>query len=79
MYAIIGITGRVGGIVARTLLDTGLSVRAVVRDATKGVAWKERGSEVALADMNDASALTAGRRAELSAAARQARANGRDG
>ena len=59
MYAIIGITGQVGGIVARTLLDTGLSVRAVVRDATKGVAWKERGSEVAIADMNDASALTA--------------------
>jgi uncharacterized protein YbjT (DUF2867 family) len=54
MYAIIGITGQVGGVVARTLLDTGLSVRAVVRDATKGVAWKERGSEVALADMNDA-------------------------
>jgi len=59
MYAIIGITGQVGGVVARTLLDTGLSVRAVVRDATKGVAWKERGSEVALADMNDTSALTA--------------------
>jgi NAD(P)H dehydrogenase (quinone) len=59
MYAITGVTGRVGGIVARTLLDNGLSVRAVVRDATKGAPWKERGSDVALADMNDASALTA--------------------
>jgi uncharacterized protein YbjT (DUF2867 family) len=58
MYAITGITGRVGGIAGRTLLDTGLSVRAVVRDAAKGIAWKTRGSEVALADMNDARALT---------------------
>ena len=59
MYAVTGITGRVGGVVARTLLDTGQSVRAVVRDAAKGVAWKERGCEVALADMKDAEALTA--------------------
>jgi len=59
MYAVTGITGQVGGGVARTLLDTGLSVRAVVRDAAKGIGWKERGCEVALADMNDAPALTA--------------------
>jgi uncharacterized protein YbjT (DUF2867 family) len=59
MYAITGITGQVGGGVARTLLDTGLSVRAVVRDAAKGAAWKERGCEVAFAEMNDAPALTA--------------------
>jgi len=59
MYAITGVTGRVGGIVARTLLDNGLSVRTVARDATKGAGWKDRGSDVALADMNDASALTA--------------------
>jgi NAD(P)H dehydrogenase (quinone) len=59
MYAVTGITGQVGGGVARTLLDAGLSVRAVVRDAAKGRAWKERGCEVALAEMNDAPALTA--------------------
>ena len=59
MYAITGITGRVGGITGRTLLNVGLPVRAVVRDAAKGVAWKERGCQVALADMNDAPALTA--------------------
>ena len=58
MYAITGITGR-GGITGRALLNVGLPVRAVVRDATKGVAWKERGCQVALADMNDAPALTA--------------------
>jgi hypothetical protein len=30
MYAITGITGQVGGIAARSLLDAGLSVRAVM-------------------------------------------------
>ena len=35
MLAVMGITGKVGGAVARSLLDAGLSVRAVVRDAFK--------------------------------------------
>ena len=34
-------------------------MRAVVRDAAKGAAWKACGCEVAVADMNDAPALTA--------------------
>ncbi len=59
MFAVTGITGQVGGATARTLLDTGLSVRAVMRAAAKGAAWKERGCEIALADMTDAAALTA--------------------
>jgi uncharacterized protein YbjT (DUF2867 family) len=59
MYAVTGITGQVGGAAGRVLLNAGLSVRAVVRDAAKGAAWKKRGCEVAVADMNDASALTA--------------------
>src|SRR5712671_5733653 len=58
MFAVTGITGQVGGATARTLLDTGLSVRAVMRDAAKGAAWK-RGCEIALADIKDAEALTA--------------------
>jgi NAD(P)H dehydrogenase (quinone) len=58
MYAITGITGQVGGAAARALLDAGLSVRAVLRDPAKGAAWKERGCEIALADINDAAALT---------------------
>lgn len=57
MYAITGITGQVGGAVARALLSAGQAVRAVVRDADKGRAWAERGCEVALAGMNDAQAL----------------------
>lgn len=59
MYAITGITGKVGGELARTLLARGEPVRAVVRDTTKGEAWSARGCEVALADMEDAAALTA--------------------
>jgi uncharacterized protein YbjT (DUF2867 family) len=59
MYAITGITGQVGGVVARTLLDAGLPVRAVLRDAAKAPAWAARGCEIALAEMTDTAALTA--------------------
>ncbi|MEH2374159.1 NAD(P)H-binding protein [Nostoc sp.] len=59
MYAITGITGQVGGAVARKLLSNNQSVCAVIRDAKKGTAWVEQGCAVALADMNDADALTA--------------------
>ena len=58
MYAITGITGNVGGAVARTLLAQGHSVRAVVRDAAKGKVWSDLGCEVAIADMEDAATLT---------------------
>ena len=59
MYAITGITGQVGGIVAETLLKHGRKVRAVVRDAGKGRAWADRGCEVALATIEDGAALAA--------------------
>jgi uncharacterized protein YbjT (DUF2867 family) len=58
-YVITGITGQVGGAVARTLLAGNQPVRAVVRHAAKGAAWSALGCEVALADMNDNAALTA--------------------
>lgn len=58
MYAIMGITGQIGGVVARTLLASKQPVRAVVRDAAKGQAWADRGCEVALATIDDAAALT---------------------
>ena len=59
MYAITGITGKIGGALARALLADGQPVRAVVRAADKGQAWAERGCEVALAEMTDAASLTA--------------------
>jgi NAD(P)H dehydrogenase (quinone) len=58
MYAVTGITGKVGGAVARTLLSAGQRVRAVVRDADKGRFWSDLGCEVAIAAMEDAEALT---------------------
>src|SRR5258705_4433413 len=58
MYAITGITGKVGGALARTLLAARESVRAVVRNAGKGRPWAEKGCEVALAEMEDAGTLT---------------------
>jgi NAD(P)H dehydrogenase (quinone) len=58
MYAITGITGKVGGELARTLLAAGHPVRAIVRDAKKGEEWAARGCEVALAAMEDAAAVT---------------------
>ena len=57
MYAITGITGKVGGALARSLLAEGLPVRAVLRDETKAAEWKTRGCDVVLAEMDDAASL----------------------
>ena len=58
MYAITGITGKVGGEHARTLLAARQPVRGIVRDAKKGEEWAALGCELAVAEMEDASALT---------------------
>src|ERR1700733_7135688 len=58
MYAVTGITGKVGGAVASALLDAGQSVRAIVRDAEKGRPWAAKGCAVAVADLRDRDALT---------------------
>lgn len=59
MYAITGITGKVGGEVARMLLEAGLPVRAVVRNAEKAQEWSSRGCDVAVSSMADVAGLTA--------------------
>jgi NAD(P)H dehydrogenase (quinone) len=59
MFAITGITGNVGGEVARTLLAAKQPVCAVVRDLRKGADWVERGCTLAPADIADTSALAA--------------------
>jgi NAD(P)H dehydrogenase (quinone) len=58
-YAVTGITGKIGGILASTLLAANQPVRAVVRSADKGAAWAAEGCEVAVAAMDDEVALTA--------------------
>jgi NAD(P)H dehydrogenase (quinone) len=57
MYAITGITGKVGGAVARSLMKAGLPVRAVVRDIAKGKPWAELGCKIALAEIGNSEAL----------------------
>ncbi|MBJ9662455.1 NmrA family NAD(P)-binding protein [Burkholderia gladioli] len=59
MYAITGITGKVGGALGRQLLSEGRPVRAVVRDAGRAGDWAARGCEIATAGMDDAPALAA--------------------
>lgn len=56
-YVVAGVTGNTGKVVAETLLAQREPVRVIVRDAAKGEPWKARGAEVAVADLNDASAL----------------------
>ncbi|RDI97382.1 NmrA family transcriptional regulator [Dyella solisilvae] len=59
MYAVMGVTGQVGGQVANELLETDHAVRAILRDEAKAARWIDRGCEIALATADDADALTA--------------------
>ena len=59
MYAITGITGKVGGALARALLADRLPVRAVVRDIKKGSPRESQGCEIECAEMQDPASLTA--------------------
>ena len=58
MFAVTGITGNVGGEVARNLLAAGQPVRGVVRDIGKGETWAKRGCDLVEADINNVAALT---------------------
>jgi NAD(P)H dehydrogenase (quinone) len=57
MYAVTGITGKVGAAVARSLLSADQLVRAVVRDRGKGAPWADLGCDIAVADLADVGAL----------------------
>jgi uncharacterized protein YbjT (DUF2867 family) len=59
MFAITGITGNVGGEVARNLLAAKQPVRGVARDVGKCAAWAQQGCEIVGADINDVAGLTA--------------------
>ena len=53
MFAVMGITGNVGGVVADTLLQHGKKVRGIVRDAAKAQTWQEKGVEIVTSDYDD--------------------------
>jgi len=57
MFVVAGASGNTGKVVAETLLGQGRGVRVLVRAAAKGEAWKARGAEVAVAELDDAVAL----------------------
>jgi NAD(P)H dehydrogenase (quinone) len=50
MYAVMGITGNVGGAVACTLLAMGEKVRGIVRNPEKAAEWQKQGVELFKAD-----------------------------
>jgi uncharacterized protein YbjT (DUF2867 family) len=58
MYAIAGVSGNTGKVVADVLIKQRQPVRVIVRDAAKGAPWAARGAEVAVADLEDPGALT---------------------
>jgi uncharacterized protein YbjT (DUF2867 family) len=58
MFVIVGATGNTGSVVTETLLSRKQPVRVIVRSAEKGAGWKAKGAEVAVASLDDVSALT---------------------
>lgn len=59
MYVVFGATGQTGSAVADALLDKKLPARVVLRSDKAADAWRERGADVAFADVTDADAMTA--------------------
>lgn len=58
MFVVLGATGNTGSAVVETLLSKNQPVRVVVRSADKGAGWKAKGADVAVASLDDVSALT---------------------
>jgi uncharacterized protein YbjT (DUF2867 family) len=57
LIAVAGVTGNTGSAAAETVLDRGARLRVLVRNEEKGRSWKERGAEVAVADLTDGESL----------------------
>lgn len=57
MFVVLGATGHTGSAVVETLLARKQPVRVVVRSADKGAAWKAKGADVAVASLEDVSAM----------------------
>lgn len=58
MFVVLGATGNTGSAVVETLLSNKQPVRVIVRSIEKGAVWKAKGAEVAVASLDDVSALT---------------------
>ena len=58
MFLVMGITGKVGGAVAKHLLGHGKKVRALVRNREKAANWANQGVELVDGDWNDSAAIT---------------------
>jgi NAD(P)H dehydrogenase (quinone) len=58
MFTIMGITGRVGGATAESLLAAGKTVRGVVRNPEKARHWEKRGVELVQSAYDDTAGLT---------------------
>ena len=58
MFTIIGITGRVGGSTAETLLAAGKKVRGIVRDKARAAYWAKQGVELLYGNLDDIATLT---------------------
>ena len=57
MFVVLGATGNTGSVAASALLARGKSVRVVVHSAARGEAWKAKGADVIVADLEDHAAL----------------------
>ena len=59
MFAVAGVSGRVGAATAEGLIRRGQKVRVLVRNEAQGEPWLRRHCEVAVVDLNDSAALAA--------------------
>jgi len=59
MFAVAGVTGNTGSVVARELLARGRAVRVIVRKPEQGEPWSARGADIAVASLEDSGALAA--------------------
>src|ERR1700689_1871978 len=57
MFAILGITGKVGGATAQALLAAGKKVRGIVRDKSKAAHLAKQGVELVTGDVSDTESL----------------------
>ena len=58
VYAVAGVSGRVGSVVAGELLGQGAGVRVLLRNAQQASRWSMRGAETAIGSLDDAAYLT---------------------